>query len=648
MLLLMLIGAIDAGAALFAGPSYAAGMVRNIHQGDTLILKAGDWDKEYLVLDPAKTSSGETGAFVLQKGWYSGPGIGQYNSQEIRFDPAGMSNAWEGSNAQNYCTEYYRAMPDRLREAVIGVKTTETGALGSNNIDGTRTGEDADKDKVFAMSFAEFYRYRDHIYKNNGTKDFKWWLRSPDSGGTNMAKTVNGGRDTQAVAVDSLDIKVRPAFNLRLPDDFCASGTVRDDGSMNWTVDMGRLDHSYDEPVYEWSGGGEKCTAHAECVNCGRTIREIAYSTSDLAADGSTVYTAEFGNELFETQEKTVRTDGLSGSIMQGDILRFREGTKVLDFIVMDPAKTSTGNDGMFLLLKTSTEKTCYDESEQSNQWEGSTAQNWCTEFYNDLPAMVKASVIGVKTRDTESGQDWLGVNNIDGTKTAKDKVFFLSYREYSRYRNVANVIAPYKWLLRNYGVDCASDIHAYVGVIQENGEPKDYGIHSALAARPAFNFDLANDVRATKTSEGGSTVWTIDTADPTADPAADQTADQAAAPAGNKDEISRLAEISTKKKARTYLPGVKILNPKGGKKALTARWKKIGKKNRKKIKGIEIRVKGPGLNRIYRAKNTKTYKKIKGLKSGKTYRVQVRGYCKRNGVKYVSKWSKVRKVKVR
>jgi NAD(P)-dependent dehydrogenase (short-subunit alcohol dehydrogenase family) len=50
--------------------------------------------------------------------------------------------------------------------------------------------------------------------------------------------------------------------------------------------------------------------------------------------------------------------------------------------------------------------------------------------------------VVGVKTQDSESGQPWLGVNNIDGTKTDKDKVFFLAYKEYQRYKDVAGVVA--------------------------------------------------------------------------------------------------------------------------------------------------------------------------------------------------------------
>lgn len=616
-------------SAIVDVPSYALSMGTEIHKGDTLTLEAGSWKKDYLVLDPENTNTGEEGAFLLQKHFYSG--------QEIRFDVNGESNVWEGSSAQDYCTEYYRSMPESLRNSVIGVKTAETGNAGSNNIDGTRSGENADKDKVFAMSFAEFYSFRDHIYKNdNIPKSFKWWLRSPDTSGSNMVKIVDGDRNTAAVESNKYYV-LRPAFNISLPDDFCASAEELSDGTADWTVNLDNPGHTYGDPTYTWSGGGEKCTAQTSCGKCGKTIKESAYSTSDLAADGSEVFTATFENELFETQQKTVKADALGGKIQKGDVLRFKTGSNSLDFIVLDPSKNSVGNDGMFLLLKESTEKTEYDESEQSNQWEGSTAQAWCTEFYRNLPPLVKNSVVGVRTRDTESGQDWLGVNNIDGTKSDKDKVFFLSYKEYVRYKDVSNVVAPYKWLLRNYGVDCASDIHAYVGVIQENGEPKDYGIHSALAARPAFNISLADDVKAARSTVGGVTVWIVDTENPTAEPSNDSQA-------AGKDTAKTQPAVTE----IVDLPAVKIIKPKAGKRSMTVRWKKPSRKNRKKIKGIEIRYTGPGINKIVTAGGKKTSKTIKRLKPKKTYKVQVRAVANINGVKHVSKWSKARKVKIR
>ncbi len=100
--------------------------------------------------------------------------------------------------------------------------------------------------------------------------------------------------------------------------------------------------------------------------------------------------------------------------------------------------------------------------------------------------------------------------------------------------------------------------------------------------------------------------------------------------------------------KVKVDLPAVTIVKPKAGKKKLTVKWKKISKKNLKKIKGIEINCVGPGINKTFTAGSTKTSKAIKGLKSKKTYKVKVRAYTKKNGVKHVSKWSKVKKIKVK
>ena len=101
-----------------------------------------------------------------------------------------------------------------------------------------------------------------------------------------------------------------------------------------------------------------------------------------------------------------------------------------------------------------------------------------------------------------------------------------------------------------------------------------------------------------------------------------------------------------------TDLPAIKILAPKASKKAATFRWKKVSKKNRKKIAGIQIQY---SLDKTFKtgvktvtAKKTATSKKIKKLKSKKRYYVRVRAYKKVGNVMHVSKWSAKKSVKVR
>ena len=98
-------------------------------------------------------------------------------------------------------------------------------------------------------------------------------------------------------------------------------------------------------------------------------------------------------------------------------------------------------------------------------------------------------------------------------------------------------------------------------------------------------------------------------------------------------------------------LPAVKITTPKAGKKAITVKWKKIAKANRKKIAGIEIQIsksKKFKNAKTVKGKTTATSKKISKLSKKKKYYVRVRTWKKWKGKKYVSKWSSVKSVKTK
>lgn len=99
-----------------------------------------------------------------------------------------------------------------------------------------------------------------------------------------------------------------------------------------------------------------------------------------------------------------------------------------------------------------------------------------------------------------------------------------------------------------------------------------------------------------------------------------------------------------------TDLPTVKISKPKAGKKKVTVKWKKVSKKNQKKIQGIEIQVAtDPGFTNIIRtayAGKKKTSKSITGLQSKATYYVRIRAYNDAGG-RHVSVW-KSKGVKVK
>ncbi|MBR2541147.1 MAG: hypothetical protein IKE85_10060 [Mogibacterium sp.] len=100
-------------------------------------------------------------------------------------------------------------------------------------------------------------------------------------------------------------------------------------------------------------------------------------------------------------------------------------------------------------------------------------------------------------------------------------------------------------------------------------------------------------------------------------------------------------------------LPAVKISKPKAGQKYLTAKWKKVSKKNQKIINKIQIQYSlssdfSSADTAIKTVKKTKTSLKIKKLKSKKYYYVRVRSYKVEGGIVHVSNWSKAKKIKIK
>ena len=110
---------------------------------------------------------------------------------------------------------------------------------------------------------------------------------------------------------------------------------------------------------------------------------------------------------------------------------------------------------------------------------------------------------------------------------------------------------------------------------------------------------------------------------------------------------------IAKQAKYKSSLPKPKAKAPAKAKKALTAKWTKLSAKNRKKVTGFQVQI---ATNKTF-TKNAKIYtvkgkaktsKKIKSLKSKKTYYVRVRTYKSTDGVKTVGKWSAVKKIKTK
>ena len=98
-------------------------------------------------------------------------------------------------------------------------------------------------------------------------------------------------------------------------------------------------------------------------------------------------------------------------------------------------------------------------------------------------------------------------------------------------------------------------------------------------------------------------------------------------------------------------LPAVKMSKPAPAKKSVNVKWKKVSKKNLKKIQGIEIQIAtDPGFTNIVKtatAGKKKISKTIKGLTSKQSYYVRIRAYKNAADGKHVSTW-KMKKVKIK
>jgi hypothetical protein len=100
-------------------------------------------------------------------------------------------------------------------------------------------------------------------------------------------------------------------------------------------------------------------------------------------------------------------------------------------------------------------------------------------------------------------------------------------------------------------------------------------------------------------------------------------------------------------------IPKVKNLKVTSASKSMTVTWKKLSAKQRKKYSRTEVQYStdskfSKSATVKKEVSRTKNSLKIKNLKNGKTYYVRVRNLKYKNDKKYVSKWTSVKKVKIK
>lgn len=115
---------------------------------------------------------------------------------------------------------------------------------------------------------------------------------------------------------------------------------------------------------------------------------------------------------------------------------------------------------------------------------------------------------------------------------------------------------------------------------------------------------------------------------------------------------VCGFTETATIAMLKPSLKAVKITKPAAGKKSATIKWKKIAKKDLKKIKQVQIQYSldknfKKGVKSKY-VSAKKTSLKVTGLKKGKKYYIRIRAYTKSGSKVHISKWSAKKTVKAK
>jgi hypothetical protein len=100
-------------------------------------------------------------------------------------------------------------------------------------------------------------------------------------------------------------------------------------------------------------------------------------------------------------------------------------------------------------------------------------------------------------------------------------------------------------------------------------------------------------------------------------------------------------------------VPKAKSVKVKAARKSFTVTWKKLSAKHRKKFSKVEIQYCTDGrFNKsttvVRERGKTRTSLKVTGRKTGKVYYVRVRNIKYAYNKKYVSRWSAVKKVRIK
>ena len=181
----------------------------------------GTWNGspiKWRVLDD-QTNTGENGLFLL-----SDVLLGSGDSGDVYFDNSSpYSNAWQGSDAQKWCQDFYSSKfsTGEQSEVIATTKSDEAFTSSTYSLPFAASVNILNGDKVFFLSAEEAEKSEYGFYSNTtrvanyGDSAGVWWLRSPYADYTYIAGVVHLYGTVHNHGVDG-GWAARPAFNLDL------------------------------------------------------------------------------------------------------------------------------------------------------------------------------------------------------------------------------------------------------------------------------------------------------------------------------------------------------------------------------------------------------------------------------------------------
>lgn len=252
---------------------------------------------KWRVLDD-QTNTGENGLFLL-----SDVLLGSGDSGDVYFDNSSpYSNAWQGSDAQKWCQDFYSSkFSTGEQSAVIATTKSDDGFTGSTSFALFAASENIlNGDKVFFLSAQEAEKSEYGFYSNTtrvanyGDSAGVWWLRSPFADYTHNAGVVIFGGNVYNLNVN-YDLAARPAFNLDLTSVLFTSAAVG--GKIPAAESGGNPGGEADDAIFEigdYDGSEWKLTLLDDDRNFAAATTAVTGDTLTLSYSGAATGANEY------------------------------------------------------------------------------------------------------------------------------------------------------------------------------------------------------------------------------------------------------------------------------------------------------------------------------------------------------------------